>query len=810
MSEETARESADPTTQRPGRWRVVVATCLAVIALGLMGSYLARTQLVVGGLVDRKVSRLAERHGVDIQIATMNPDGLTGVVFEGVEIAIDRGEFTLAARFDSVAVAPDIDFWLEHRRVVPRDVEVSGGVIDITRVPGRKAKAPPEQTGTSDQSPSETPKAQKTHAPKPTRSAAAPLPPTRAILRDIAVSVRPEPLPGTTRALELQRAELEVRDTASELRLDSLRAYGELPDGIPFSIREVDRSEESAPAEFILEPESPTRIETWFDTDAPLEVAVERVRMCPNCDPTSVTFEQLNLWTYAPMGMRSPEATLEFGKTMVRGEVPEMELFDTAGVQPPLRLDDFSVRYDRREDAATLVGEFHDSEGGSMAGAAKWLRKSNRIVTLLELDQFSPQSVLRTFGLADLVDRGRLDGRLKAEFDRKLSLMSTTAAIDVEDVEINLPYVSSEPLTPVNAGAKFELIADVDHRAVSIPYAALHLGPAKPIYLDAYAIDTHPGWAFEAVVHADDLEPSAITDGLPDQVTRIVEGAEFAGAFGFRVATAGHTAYPKSLKLAVEFDGDVQVVQDSVNADIRALAAQGPPPVSSPNGMLNRPALRDWVDYDELPEHVPTVLTAAEDAQFLEHNGFDWVGIRRAMSHNLEVRKLERGGSTLSQQLTKNLFLSHDRTLTRKLQEAYVTWRLERELPKKRILELYMNVVAWGPNVRGLERAADYYFETAATELTIGQMALLSAVLPGPSLYGPKVKAGQIPSSRVEKIEHILANLSFLGHITYQDYLRIYGNAKKGSIGGLELDVCRDDDTVPDDVEPCWERDDQG
>ena len=311
-------------------------------------------------------------------------------------------------------------------------------------------------------------------------------------------------------------------------------------------------------------------------------------------------------------------------------------------------------------------------------------------------------------------------------------------------------------------------------------------------------------------MHAAELDPSVRHTKPARQLTRIVEGAEYEGIFGFRIETAVHTAYPESLKLDVSFESDIEVVQDSVNADIRALAAQGPPPISSPNGMLNRPALRNWVDYEELPEHIPTVLTAAEDAQFFSHNGFDWVGVRRAMSHNLEVRRLERGGSTLSQQLTKNLFLSHDRTLARKLQEAYVTWRLERELPKKRILELYINIVAWGPNIRGLDRAAKYYFDTRATDLTVGQMALLSAILPGPSLYGPKVKSGQIPSSRVEKIEHILANLSFLGHITYQDYLRLYEDAKEGKIGDLKLEVCRDDDTVPEDVEPCWEQDDQG
>jgi monofunctional biosynthetic peptidoglycan transglycosylase len=809
MSEDAKTEAggAGETTSR--RWPTLFAVILGVLALLLMGSYLARTELVVGSIVDSRVSSMAQRHNVDVQIAAMRPSGLTGVVFEGVEVGIDRGEFTLEAQFDSVAVAPDIDFWLEHGRLVPTDLEVTGGVIEITRVPGRTFAAK-KASPSSGVPPKTTPDAEPASKPAESPRRPASLPPTRAILRDIRVSVRPEPLPGTTRALELQRAELEVRDTESRLQLDSLHAYGVLPDGIPFSIREVDKSDPSAPSEFVMEPESPTRVETWFQTDAPLEVAVERARMCPNCDPTSVTFERLDLWTYGPMGMRSPEATLEFGETVVRGEVPEMELYDIAGVHPPLRLDDFSVRYDRGEDAAMLVGEFHDSEGGSLAGAAKWLRASNRVISLVELDEFSPQSVLRTFGLADLVDRGRLDGRIKFGYDRKISLLDSRASVDIEDFEINLPMVSSEPLTPVNLGIDVEIISDVGQRAISVPYMAFHIGLFAPIFAEGYAIDADPGWAFEGVISGDQLKPASLRDGLPRQMTDVVDGAEFEGDFGFRVATAGHTAYPKSLNLDVDFSGDVEVIKDSVNADIRSLAAEGPPPISSPNGMLQRPALRDWVDIDQLPEHVPTVLTMAEDAKFYEHNGFDWEGVRRAMTHNIAAGRVKRGGSTLSQQLTKNLFLNADRTLVRKVQEAYVTWRLEHELPKKRILELYMNIVDWGPNVRGLERAARYYFERSAAELTIGQMALLSAILPGPSLYGSKIKSGQIPSSRVEKIEHILANLSFLGHITYQEYLRLYGNAKKGQIGGLDLDVCRDDDTVDDSVEPCWSEGDNG
>jgi monofunctional biosynthetic peptidoglycan transglycosylase len=144
---------------------------------------------------------------------------------------------------------------------------------------------------------------------------------------------------------------------------------------------------------------------------------------------------------------------------------------------------------------------------------------------------------------------------------------------------------------------------------------------------------------------------------------------------------------------------------------------------------------RQWVPYEKVSRHLKRALIASEDAKFLEHQGFDWDGIRIAMEKNLRERRVVAGGSTITQQLAKNLFLSGERSALRKLQEAVITVMLEAVMSKRRILEIYMNVVEWGEGVFGAEEAARHYFGTAARTLSQRQAARLASMLPNPRYY---------------------------------------------------------------------------
>ncbi len=142
-----------------------------------------------------------------------------------------------------------------------------------------------------------------------------------------------------------------------------------------------------------------------------------------------------------------------------------------------------------------------------------------------------------------------------------------------------------------------------------------------------------------------------------------------------------------------------------------------------------------WVAYTNISVHLKRSLIAAEDAKFLDHDGFDWKAIQRAAAKNLKKGKVVAGGSTISQQLSKNLFLSGRRTPWRKLQEAAITIMIETVMSKRRILEIYLNVIEWGNGVFGAGAAARHYYRTTASRLSVDESARLAAMVPNPRLY---------------------------------------------------------------------------
>jgi len=142
-----------------------------------------------------------------------------------------------------------------------------------------------------------------------------------------------------------------------------------------------------------------------------------------------------------------------------------------------------------------------------------------------------------------------------------------------------------------------------------------------------------------------------------------------------------------------------------------------------------------WVPYARISSELKRAIITAEDQKFVEHDGFDWEGIQRALEKNQRRGKVVAGGSTITQQLAKNLFLSGERTLLRKGQEALLASMLEATMSKQRIFEIYLNVVEWGEAVFGAEAASRHYFGVSAAVLESEQAARLAAMLPRPRYY---------------------------------------------------------------------------
>ena len=162
-----------------------------------------------------------------------------------------------------------------------------------------------------------------------------------------------------------------------------------------------------------------------------------------------------------------------------------------------------------------------------------------------------------------------------------------------------------------------------------------------------------------------------------------------------------------------------------------------------------------WVSYEQISPHLKRAMIAAEDAKFVEHEGFDWDGIQQALDRNYRKGRVVAGGSTITQQLAKNLFLSSQRSYWRKAEEAAITVMLEALLDKRRIFELYLNVIEWGDGVFGCEAASRRYFGMSARDLSAEQAARLAAMAPNPRYYERHPEARGL----ARKISIILARM---------------------------------------------------
>jgi monofunctional biosynthetic peptidoglycan transglycosylase len=180
------------------------------------------------------------------------------------------------------------------------------------------------------------------------------------------------------------------------------------------------------------------------------------------------------------------------------------------------------------------------------------------------------------------------------------------------------------------------------------------------------------------------------------------------------------------------------------------------------------PKNRYWIRSSRIPPEMKWAVIVAEDARFYKHEGIDVKAIKNAIKYDLEKKSFSRGASTITQQVAKNLYLSREKTITRKIKEIILARRMDEKLTKGRILELYLNVVELGPMVYGIGHGARYYFGKSASELTPRECAFLAAMLPGPRLaYNPYKNLSKV-LKRSDMILRLMKNKGILSAGEYR------------------------------------------
>ena len=300
----------------------------------------------------------------------------------------------------------------------------------------------------------------------------------------------------------------------------------------------------------------------------------------------------------------------------------------------------------------------------------------------------------------------------------------------VDGLAIEHPAVSAEPL--VLAGNVRGAVT-VSPQAVTVTGAQLDLGAAHW---------TIAGWLRRGAPASGQLDarlaPAPCADllaSLPAVLRGPLDGMAMTGTFGGHARLTVDLAAPlgDGVDLQTDLDNACDVTAEPPAADVTTLAGAAEQEFADGStGMVGK-GQPGWVALRALAPATAGAFVAAEDARFFEHHGFDVTQIARSLEVDLRDRSIARGGSTISQQLIKNSFLSQRRSLDRKLQEAILTWRLEARLDKRAILERYLNVIELGPHVFGIGAAAHHWFGVAASDLTVRQAAFLAALTAEPS-----------------------------------------------------------------------------
>lgn len=180
---------------------------------------------------------------------------------------------------------------------------------------------------------------------------------------------------------------------------------------------------------------------------------------------------------------------------------------------------------------------------------------------------------------------------------------------------------------------------------------------------------------------------------------------------------------------------------------------------------INKKISVSWASLSQISPYVMKAVIIAEDDKFWSHEGFDFEAMQKALEKDFQKKKFKAGGSTISQQLAKNLYLSPAKNPVRKIKEAILTWRIEQKLSKRRILELYLNVAEWGDGLFGIETAARKYYGKPARDLTPREAATLAAALPNPRRFRPDGKS-RYAANRAERIHQIMVRRG----IVIEDY----------------------------------------
>ncbi len=370
-----------------------------------------------------------------------------------------------------------------------------------------------------------------------------------------------------------------------------------------------------------------------------------------------------------------------------------------------------------------------------------------------------------------------------AEVDVRLDVGFASQVIDfggrvhLSGLTIENPRLGPRPVTNVGFDATTKGRVELAARKVQLEQLKINYhGVRAALVAEVANLGKLP--AFHGAATIDAIPCQSVLDALPPELTPFLQGFRLAGTF----STDLHAGLDLSdLDAPVDLGGKVgiegcRVTQSPEWASAERLSRPFEHTVEYEPGKWMTfsagPENPDFVAYAEISPHLINSIMTTEDSGFFKHHGFIPSEFRTALQQNLQRGYFRLGASSITMQMVKNVLLSREKTLSRKLQEMFITWYLEHNLSKERILEIYFNVIEFGPGIYGIGRAAHHYFGKPARELTPRESAYFSSILPNPKRRYVQFchATGQVDAKWDTYLKRILRRMHERGRLTDAEY----------------------------------------
>lgn len=375
-----------------------------------------------------------------------------------------------------------------------------------------------------------------------------------------------------------------------------------------------------------------------------------------------------------------------------------------------------------------------------------------------------------TKGLTD-VARGTISGKGQLVLSAAADALTFDGEVALRSISLKEPRIAPEPLRRVDFSVSARGVL-AESGKLRVDDAQLDMG-ALHVKTHGTVEDTADHFAVSLALDVAPASCQALLDSAPQGLLPIVRTARMAGTFSAIMNLAFDTRTIEKLVLDYKIDDQCRIVEVPRDLSRERFTGEFTYRTYHPDGTIGEtttgPGTPEWTNLDDISPFMVAAVLTTEDGAFYKHNGFNHAAIRSSVQANLKARRFVRGASTITMQLAKNLFLARDKALSRKIEEVVLTDYLEQIFRKDEMMELYLNVVEFGPDVYGITQAAEHYFGRKPEELNLPECFFLASLLPSPIRYGRLREKGEVSETWMRHLTALMQIAARNGKISHSD-----------------------------------------